>query len=177
MCACVRAPPARVCHIDSSTLVPLWPQAPPYAHGDFFYYTRTVEGKSYPIYCRKPGTRQGGELVLAADAAEQVILDVNKLGEGKSHCDIRSVKPSPDHTLITFAADYTGNETYSISVLNLATGALVEDLAVTGVHGGCTWGKDNTTYFYVKEDEAKRPYQVRSAARPSSRLVEALHKP
>lgn len=64
-------------------------------------------------------------MTLAPDAKEEVILDVNALGEGKSHCDIRAVKPSPDHTLVAYAADFTGNETYSISVLDLATGKLV----------------------------------------------------
>src|ERR1043165_594375 len=27
----------------------------PYRWGDYFYYTRTVEGQQYPIFCRKQG--------------------------------------------------------------------------------------------------------------------------
>src|SRR5215813_14030057 len=28
----------------------------PYRWGDYFYYTRTVEGQQYPVYCRKHGS-------------------------------------------------------------------------------------------------------------------------
>ena len=31
----------------------------PYRWGDYFYYSRTEEGKQYPIYCRKHGTVDG----------------------------------------------------------------------------------------------------------------------
>src|SRR5712692_7856745 len=36
----------------------------PYRWGDYFYYTRTVEGQQYPIFCRKKGS---------VDAAEQIL--------------------------------------------------------------------------------------------------------
>jgi oligopeptidase B len=124
--------------------------SPPYPHGAFYYYTRTVEGKSYTIHCRKPGS---------TEAAEQVILDVNELGEGKSHCDIRGVKPSPDHALLAYAADYSGNETYAATIMDIATGNVVES-EVTGLAGSVTWGKGNTSFYYQTEDEAKRPHKV-----------------
>src|SRR5215213_1551019 len=46
----------------------------PYRKDGYFYYSRTVEGKQYPIHARKKGS-------LAAD--EEVLLDVNQLAEGK----------------------------------------------------------------------------------------------
>src|SRR3954471_13966624 len=46
----------------------------PYKQGDYFYYSRTEEGKQYPIYCRKR---------LTLDAAEDVILDQNQLAIGE----------------------------------------------------------------------------------------------
>src|SRR2546422_9674403 len=45
----------------------------PYRNNGFWYYSRTEQGKSYPIYCR----RQGG-----LDAPEQVILDQTPLAQG-----------------------------------------------------------------------------------------------
>ena len=30
----------------------------PYRKGDFLYYTRTEEGKQYPLYCRRKGDLQ-----------------------------------------------------------------------------------------------------------------------
>ena len=90
----------------------------PYPRGEYFYYTRTVEGLSYRIHCRKAGTVDAdGELSLAADAVEEVMLDINKLGEGKKHCDVGRVSPSPSHKLLAFTADFIGNETYVSCVL------------------------------------------------------------
>src|SRR3972149_11522994 len=35
--------------------------AVPYRRGNYWYYTRTEEGKAYPIYCRKKATLEGAE--------------------------------------------------------------------------------------------------------------------
>ena len=67
--------------------------APPYRYGEYFYYTRTEEGKSYTIYCRKKCTRSAdGDVTLSPDTPEEVYLDVNVIGVDKNHCDIRSVR-------------------------------------------------------------------------------------
>src|SRR6266404_1460048 len=39
----------------------------PYRWDDYFYYTRTIEGKQYPIFCRKQGS---------VNAPEQILLDL-----------------------------------------------------------------------------------------------------
>src|SRR5690349_18285850 len=46
----------------------------PYRWGNYFYYTRTEEGKQYPIICRKKGS---------LDASEVIVLDVNELAKGQ----------------------------------------------------------------------------------------------
>ena len=48
----------------------------PVREGDFFYYSRTEDGRDYPIYARKHGS---------LDADEEVILDVNPLAEGHDY--------------------------------------------------------------------------------------------
>jgi len=45
----------------------------PVKDGDYYYYSRTEEGKQYTIYCRKKGN---------LEAAEEIILDLNVLAEG-----------------------------------------------------------------------------------------------
>ena len=45
----------------------------PYRRHGYWYYQREVEGKQYPIYCRRKGTME---------APEEVLLDVNELAEG-----------------------------------------------------------------------------------------------
>ena len=47
--------------------------AVPYFKGGYWNYTRTEQGKDYPIYCRKKGT---------LDAPEEIVLDQNALAEG-----------------------------------------------------------------------------------------------
>src|SRR3954463_9083037 len=46
----------------------------PVRRGEYSYYSRTEEGKQYPMYCRKSGSLTG---------KEEVILDLNDLGKGK----------------------------------------------------------------------------------------------
>ena len=45
----------------------------PYPHGPFEYFSRTVEGLSYRIHCRRPRGDAGFE-------REEVVLDENKVG-------------------------------------------------------------------------------------------------
>src|SRR5262245_37915378 len=45
----------------------------PWRKGGYFYYSRTEQGKQYPIYCRKAGS---------LEAPEQVVLDMNALAAG-----------------------------------------------------------------------------------------------
>src|SRR5271166_804600 len=60
----------------------------PTKHDDYFYYTRTEEGKQYAIYCRKHNS---------LDAKEEVLLDGNQMGEGKKYFRIGNFAASPNH--------------------------------------------------------------------------------
>ena len=50
----------------------------PVRRGSYFYYSRTEEGKQYPIQCRKKATGTGS----AAEGPEEVLLDLNELAKG-----------------------------------------------------------------------------------------------
>jgi len=113
----------------------------PYRWGNFFYYTRTVEGKQYPIYCRKQGS---------LDAGEEILLDLNELARGQKFMAVGSFAPSDNGMLLAYSTDNTGYRQYTLQVKNLRTGELlpekierVDDLA---------WASDNKTLFYVTED-------------------------
>ncbi len=122
----------------------------PVKEDDYYYYTRTEEGKNYRIYCRKKGS---------LEAAEEVLLDGNQLAEGKEYFALRSFEVSDDHKLLAFAADYNGSEQYDIYVKNLETGKMLKDeIKTTG--GSITWANDNETFFYTMLDPARRPYQL-----------------
>lgn len=117
----------------------------PYRWGDYFYYSRTVEGKQYPIYCRKRG---------ALDAPEQILLDLNELAKGQKFMSVGSFTPSDDGNLLAYSTDNTGYRQYTLQVKNLGTGELlperierVDDMA---------WATDNKTIFYVTEDPVSK---------------------
>ena len=132
---------------------------PPYPRGKYFYYTRTVKGLSYKIHCRKEVANF--ETFSKEDVKEEIILDENKIAEGHKQCVISDVEPSPDHTILGYSVDFTGNETYSINLINLATGeALADQVEGIGYGGAIHWGRDNSAFFYTTEDDAKRSYKL-----------------
>ena len=113
----------------------------PYRWGNSFYYSRTVEGKQYPIYCRKQGS---------LDASEEILLDLNELAKGQKFMAVGSFAPNDDGTLLAFSTDNTGYRQYTLQIKNLRSGELltekierVDDVA---------WATDNKTLFYVTED-------------------------
>jgi oligopeptidase B len=117
----------------------------PYQKGGYFYYSRTEAGKQYSIYCRKRGN-------LAA--AEEVILDLNKLAEGKAFLGLADFAVSPDGKWLAYALDFTGFRQYTLYFRNLESGKTLDDKAerVTSI----AWARDNRTVFYTTEDETTK---------------------
>ncbi len=118
----------------------------PYFERGYWYYTRTEQGKSYTIYCRKKGT---------LSAPEEVILDANALAEGKKFFALGGMEVSPDGNRLLYLADTTAFREYTLYVKDLRTGALLPD-QLSGVWNGTAWADDNRTFFYMTPDSAKR---------------------
>ena len=113
----------------------------PYKRGDYFYYTRTVEGQQYPIFCRKHRT---------LDAPEQIVIDVNELAKGHKFMSVGAFLPSDDGNLLAYSTDNTGYRQYTLQIKNLATGELFPE-KIERVNN-LAWASDNKTIFYVTED-------------------------
>jgi protease II len=92
----------------------------PVKRDDYFYYTRTEEGKAYSIQCRKHGL----------DASEEILLDSNALAEGQKYFRLGNFAVSPDHRLLAYSVDLEGDESYTIQVKDLSTGQLLPDRIV-----------------------------------------------
>ncbi len=120
----------------------------PYKYGDYFYYSRTVEGKQYTIYCRKKDS---------VENAEEIVLDLNILAEGKSFLSLRSYEISPDHTKVAYTLDEDGYENFTLYIKDLNTNEITD--RIDKVSGSILWGDDNTIY-YTTNDEIHRPYRV-----------------
>jgi oligopeptidase B len=113
----------------------------PYRWGNYFYYTRTVEGKQYPIFCRKQGS---------IEAPEEILLDVNEMAKGQKFMSIGSFAPSDDGNLLAYSTDNTGYRQYTLHVKNLKTGEMLAE-NIERVDN-VAWATDNKTIFYVTED-------------------------
>jgi len=122
----------------------------PVKRDDFYYYTRTEEGKQYAIYCRKQGS---------LESPEEILLDGNVLGAGKSYFRVGNFAVSPDHRLLAYSVDFEGDEMYTIRVMDLETRALLAD-EIPNTYYSLEWANDNRTFFYTMLDAAKRPHQV-----------------
>lgn len=120
----------------------------PYKLGEYWYYSRTEEGKQYSIYCRKRGSME---------AEEQVVLDLNKLAEGHKFLGLGAYAVSDDGAMLAYSLDTTGFRQYRLYMKDLVTGKLLPD--DVGQVNSVVWAADNKTLFYVKEDKAKRPYR------------------
>jgi oligopeptidase B len=126
-------------------------QSVPFREGNYFYYTRLVEGKNYPIYARKRGS---------LSAPEEIMIDANTLAEGKSTYIVRAWEISSGEDVLAFAADTTGGRVSAIRFKDLRTGEMLSDVIPRAI-GGIAWAEDNRTLFYTKPDSVSvRPYQV-----------------
>ena len=108
---------------------------------DYFYYTRFEEGGEYPIYCRKKGSLEG---------TEEVIANGNEMGKGHGYFSMFT-DASPDHQLAAIIQDTVGRRFYTISVKDLKTGKMLSDI-IGGTTGNMEWSNDNKFIYYSKQD-------------------------
>jgi oligopeptidase B len=154
------------------------------------YYTRTLEGRSYAIHCRRPvtpgavpvavvppgdgehsdgghgdGEHNGGEHSggsgdgVEPPEGEEILLDENvEAGDGPFF-EVGPYDVSPDHRLLLWGWDRTGDERYTATVRDLSTGRdlgdRLEDVSISSA-----WSLDGSTVFYVRPDAANRPHEV-----------------
>jgi oligopeptidase B len=126
----------------------------PYPDRGWFYYTRTMEGSQYPVYCRR---RAAGPQFSEA-TPEDVLLDVNLLAEGQPFMSVGGMSVSPDGMLLAYSTDNTGFRQYTLRLRNLATG---EDFPESVERAGSfVWAADSKTLFYTTEDEVTKRHNL-----------------
>jgi oligopeptidase B len=139
----------------------------PFRDGDWWYYSRTEEGKQYAIFCRKRGTSAGPE------GEENVILDGNLLAEGHAFFAIGGTDISDDGRWLAYTTDITGFRQYTLHIKDLETGETLPG-EVQRV-GSITWAADNTTLFYsVEDEEQKRQFQLFRHTRGTDHATDTL---
>jgi len=117
----------------------------PYRKGAYLYYSRTEEGKQYPIYARK---RDG------AEAAEEITLDLNLLAQRHPFLGLGAYEISDDGNLLMYAIDTTGYRQYTLHLKDLRSGEVLPDRIerVTSV----VWANDDRTLLLTTEDAVSK---------------------
>ena len=113
----------------------------PTRRAGYLYYSRTEEGKQYPIQCRRKGNME---------APEEILLDLNQLGKDRKFVGLGGFKVSDDQKLLAYTIDYVGFRQYSLQVKDLHSGRVLPDITerVTSLE----WAADNQTLFLTTED-------------------------
>jgi oligopeptidase B len=113
----------------------------PYRRGDYWYYSRSVEGQEHSIHARRRGSM---------DAPEEILLDENERAVGKPYYS-SNLSVSPNDRLLAFAEDTIGRNIVTIRFRDLATGQLLPDV-IERAGWALVWAEDNRTLFYTTRD-------------------------
>ncbi|PSC70317.1 Protease 2 [Micractinium conductrix] len=139
-------------------------QSAPVRFGRFFYYTRTLEGQQYAVHCRRalsacaaPPTEADA---MDESVPEEVLLDENEEAKRHKFYMVGGFEESPDHSMISWGEDTTGNEKYTLYVKDLASGKQLLARPIPDTAGNVAWANDNKTLFYVTKDKLDRPHKV-----------------
>ncbi len=131
----------------------------PVRRGTYWYYVRTVEGLSYPIFARRLAKGSEGPPNLHDNAGEEVVFDENLEAAGHDFFSAGNLAVSPDHELLAFATDTEGDERYVLRFRQIATGEVL-GATIADTYYGFAWSDDASFVFYTRVDEAMRPHQV-----------------
>lgn len=135
----------------------------PVRRGQYWYYARTVEGKSYGISCRAPISSPDDWVPPKPDDGvdgEQVLLDSNAEAEGHGFFSVGGSDVSADGTAMAWSSDVVGDERYTLRIRDLSTGADSGVDVVENMSGGAVFSPDGRFVFYSTVDEAWRPDTV-----------------
>ena len=124
--------------------------AVPAQKGDYWYATRTEEGKAYAIRVRMRGGPNG---------PSELVLDENVEAEGEEYFRLGNLSVSLDQRFVAYSTDTTGAESYTTRVREIASQQDLPDV-LTECRYGLAWSSSGSHLFYTVADEALRPFQV-----------------
>ncbi len=116
----------------------------PYKEGNYFYYSKYVEGGEYPIYCRKN---------KSLDGKEEILLNGNEMAKGHNYFNIGGFEVSDNEQILAFGTDTISRRNYILQFKNLITGELLTDKIDLTEGGSYAWAADNKTIFYIIRDQ------------------------
>ncbi|MEZ7897249.1 MAG: S9 family peptidase [Flaviflexus sp.] len=129
----------------------------PFKKGQWWYFSRTYEGKAYSSYHRVQADQRPDPDVVTE--GEQLLFDSNALAEGQEFFSTAGYDISPDGTYVALGIDVSGDERFTLRISNIETGEVVDE-SVLGAGYGLEWSADSRHVFYGRVDDAWRSHQV-----------------
>ena len=141
----------------------------PVRKGPWLYYGRTVEGSSYGIHCRRPSPGPGADTGPSTDDRCRARSRVSRSfwtrtswPRGTSTSPWATWRSAPTTagwrtrpTPPAGSATPCGSPTWPRPTPTVPPVEAIDDTSY-----GVAWANDNATVFYVRVDEAMRPYQL-----------------
>ena len=122
----------------------------PQKDGDWLYWSEFEQGKEYRVHYRKP----------VAGGDPQLLLDENKLAEGKDYFRLGAFSISKGGRYLAYSADDNGSERYTARIKDLETGELLPD-ELTNLRGGLTWVANDSALVYGPSTEEWRTLEAK----------------
>ena len=141
----------------------------PARRGEWWYATKTEEGKQYPTFVRSHG---------APDAPEEVLLDVNELAQGHDFVQLGGFSVAPDQRLAAYSVNNDGSEQFTLRIRELESGRDLPD-RIEGTYYSLAWSADGRYVFYTTMDHAHRPDKIwrHRLGTPQTADVMVVHEP
>ena len=136
----------------------------PWRRGDWWYFTRTVEGGEHSVQCRVPAAEEGWEppQIVAGQSlpGEQTLLDGNARAQPHEFWSLGAFDITHDGTRMAWAEDTTGDERFTVRVHDFAADRTLDD-EIPKTSYGAFLSPAGDAVFYTEVDDTWRPWRLR----------------
>ncbi len=108
---------------------------------NYYYYSRSEEGKEHSIECRKKDS---------LTAKEEIVLDPNIQAKEFGYFQIAGFELSQDHSLLAYSINTEGGDFGTLCIKNIAKDSVFKE-RISQV-GGFILLSDNSALYYLKKD-------------------------
>jgi len=146
----------------------------PSRRGDWWYFTRTIEGEQHAIYCRVPAVTTAADASTAdqqeswtppevaagvALEGEETFFDTNAEAAKHPFYQLGGMSLNAEGTLLAYSEDTSGDEHYTVRFRSLTSGENLPE-EIGNVHGGPVLEPSGQRAYYMVADASWRPYRL-----------------